>query len=455
MTQSPLAGTIGAQGGTSALLLGLEEATEQHIENLKGPKTAAEELDNKIAEIQQQIEQANKTQNRALRDDRLRILTSTLEDLRKEDASERQDFAEAVMGLDVLMNSIGGDFAKLMEPSESEKAILRSAKGEVATAEEELIVAQGKMSLFGIRERAVRAAQAKLEQVKAQAAEAEVRVKKMARDRLMSADIEESMQQYRKMVDQTIKIMQARHKITAGQLKIVTARKAEAFKIKEQAAQALERLDQELNGLESDLQAAEELKSTMINGAPDFVAQEQKVSNLKTRVEEVRGNRNTAHTIFLSKERYSSELEIHEIATRKTFDTQKIWIAKATSDAEERQVTFISRVEQMKAMADFDVIQNQDAVGARIDLSNASYMATSSSIADRARMDMLESHPDQIRALEAIRSAQAEAISLIRDREGAMIDEFKARWGIDPFAGSTHRFGSSDAEEASTPQAAV
>src|SRR4051812_12483008 len=451
-TQSP-SGPVGSS--SSAMLESLEAATSKSIDNLSAPKTAAAELDQKIAEMQAQIEEAAKIGDRTKRDDRMRVLTATLESLRKEDEAEKRDFAEAVMGLDVLMNSIGGDFDSLMKPSASERAILDGAQGEVEAAQIELAGAGQKTTWFGIRDRALTSAKANLEQAQARLAESQARVKKMARERLMSADIEESMQQYSVMVANTIKIMDGRHKTTAAQLKIVTARKAEAFKIKEQAAQALERLEQQLNALESDLQAAEELKGSMVNGSQDYVAQEQVVSNLKVQAEEVRGNRNTAHTIFLSKERYSSELEIHEIATRKTFDTQKVWIAKSKSDSEERQVTFVSRVEQMKAMADFDVIQNQDAVGGRIDLSNASFMAASSAAADRARMTMLEGHPDQMRALEQIRSAQAEHIAQIREREGALIDDFKNRWGIDPFAGSYLHGEGTNGEEASESPAGV
>ena len=438
------------QVGTSALLAELKESTELSIANLSGPKTSAEGLSVKIDEMSRQIELAGQIQDKEKRDDRIRILTATMQQIRAEDGAETKDFAEAVMGLSVIAQSIGGDFEKLGKPSDSELKLLSGASDAVKTAESDLIATDGLTKWFGIQSRAKNAAQAALDQAKTNQTEVEAGVKKMARERLRNANIEESLQQYRYMVDKTIGIMQSRHKTTAAQLKILTARKAEVFKIKEEAAKALERLDQELNGLESDLRAAEDLKSTMINGAPDYVEQERIVSNLMANVEEVRGNRNVANTIFLSKEKAATELEIHEISTRKTFDTQKIWIAKAMSDSEEQQITFVSRVEQAKAMGDFEVIESQVAVGARIDQANSSFMAASSAAADRARMKMLEDHPNQMRALELIRTAQAEHISQIRQREGAMIAEFKTRWGIDPFAGSyLHGDG---AEGASAPQ---
>lgn len=431
------------QGGTSKLLASLEQATADSILNLQQDKTGEATLEQKIDALQIQMEEAGKIQDKQERQDRMRILTATMEQLRAEDQTEMADFANAVMGLDTLMNSIGGDFEKLMQPSAEENRVLQNAQSAVKEAESLLTQAGGKWTLFGLRDRAVKAAEAQLANAKNALAQAEIRVKQMARQRLMSATIEESMQQYVVMVDKTVRIMQERHKVTSGQLKILAARKKAAFQIKNDAANALERLTEELNALEADLQAAEATKATMINGSQEYVAQEEVVSNLKAKTEEVRGKHNTAHTIFLSKERFCSELEIHEVATQRTFDTQKVWIAKALSDSEERQITFVSRVEQMKAMNDFDVIQNQDAVGMQMDRSNASYMATSSAIADRARMKMLEGHPDQMKALEVIRSAQAEHIQQIREREGEMIKQFETRWGINPFSGSYLNAGAS------------
>ncbi len=182
------------------MLESLEAATSKSIENLSAPKTAAAELDQKIAEMQAQIEEAAKIGDQTKRDDRMRVLTATLESLRREDEAEKRDFAEAVMGLDVLMNSIGGDFDNLMKPSASEQAILDGAQGEVQAAQTELAQAGQKTTWFGIRDRALTAANVKLEQAQTRLTESQARVKKMARERLMSADIEESMQQYSVMV---------------------------------------------------------------------------------------------------------------------------------------------------------------------------------------------------------------------------------------------------------------
>ena len=425
------------------MLAELQQETSVHIDNLLSKKTAAQELEEKINQVQQELltTNANRTDNAQKRDDRIRILTTTLEQLRKEDAAEGKDIAEAVMGMSVLMNSLGGEFEKLNVPAPEEKKILDAAERRVKSAEFSLHEASKKWAVMGIRKRAEAAAEIELTSAKTAQQTAISEVGKMARHRLQDASLAESMQTLKMMISKTLTLAEERHKTTAKQLQIVSARKKEAFKIKEEAAQALEKLTAELSGLEIDLQAAEDELSLLTNGSQEYVAKENEISTLRQKVEETRGNRTTVETIYMSKENFASELQTHEIATRKIFDNQKIWIAKIKSDSEEREITFVNRLEAMKAMSDLDVMQNQNNVAVALDLKNASFMATAASVVDRQRMEMMEGHPAQLAALEKIRAGQAEAIAEIRRREDVLLQGFASRWGIDPLTGSIYDHG--------------
>ena len=139
-----------------------------------------------------------------------------------------------------------------------------------------------------------------------------MQVQREARQRLMQADIETSLQEFMVRVEKTIIIMDERKTQIEGQLRSVTMKKQQAFAVKEQSARALEQLDQQLNGAEAQLKTEEEMLSSLVNGTQEHAQQTQKISTSRATVEDLRGKRNTAFVLFQSKEKFASELEVHE-----------------------------------------------------------------------------------------------------------------------------------------------
>jgi len=272
----------------------------------------------------------------------------------------------------------------------------------------------------------------------------------MARQRLLSANIEASLQEFMVRVEKTIQIMQQRMKEIESQLQTVSLRKQKAFEVKEQAAEALEKLDQELNKKEADLKREEDLLQSFINGSPEHASQTKKISDLRADVERVRGARNTAFVLYQSKEKFASELEIHERTQMKLRDNQRMWITSLRSDTEERIVTFKSRLEAMKAASDQNVAKALDDLGAEADQRNAEYMASVGAASDRLRMEKIEKHPQRIAAIAAVAAAQAEAVQQIRVREAAAIEHFKKLYGIDPTESSFFHYQNTSEEQEST-----
>jgi hypothetical protein len=252
----------------------------------------------------------------------------------------------------------------------------------------------------------------------------------------MQADIETSLQEFMFRVEKTISIMEERKTQIEAQLRGVTLKKQQSFAVKEQAARALEQLDQQLNEAEARLKTEEEELSSLVNGTQEHAAQTQKISTSRAQVEDLRGKRNTAFVLFQSKEKFASELEVHERTQMKLRDNQRMWITALRSDTEERVVTFRSRLEAMKAMADQDIAKQLDDLGAEVDQHNVEYMARAGAVSDELRMKRMEKHPQRIADIAAARAAQAEAIQRIRERELVMIKQFKEQYGIDPTASS-------------------
>ncbi|QTA88941.1 hypothetical protein [Desulfonema magnum] len=381
--------------------------------------------------FKQKFEEAEQIKDEKQRDARMKVLEADFSKLRKAVREEETDLANAVLGLNAIIESLGGEYNELQTMSPEEEELVRKAEEKLGDAKRKLEKAKGKWKFLG-RDRSVAKAKAEIKAVEQEVAEAAAEARRLARERLMKHNMEQSLQEFMYKVEKTIVIIEHRVEDIKAQLASVSARKEEAFRIKEEAAKALEKLDNDLNGLESELSREEELLETFVNGTPEHTQQSQKVSDMRAQVEDIRGRRNNAFVLFQSKEKFAAELEIHERTQMKLRDNHRMWITSLRSDTEERVVTFKSRLEAMKAMADQDVAKQLDNIGAEIDQSNVEYMAASGYASDRVRMEKIEKHPDRIAKIAKVQAAQAEAIQKIRMRENKAIEAFKDMYGIDP-----------------------
>lgn len=410
------------------LLNMLMKDTDKSISNLEQQKDFTQE----IAAIEAKYDEASKIKDQKERDLRMQILDADFRNLREAVRQEEQDLAQAVFGLNAILEGMGQDYVQLGKLSDDEEGLIKQAESNLEREKVERLQAEQTWNIFGRRERAVKQAEAELQEAQQGVQEAQTEARRRARQRLMSASMEQSLQDFMHRVSKTIHIMETRMIEIDKQLQSVSVRKDAAFDIKQKAAEALEKLDQDLNAAESNLKREEEVLQTMINGTKEHAAQTETVSNLRAKVEELRGRRNTAFVLFQSKEKFAAELEIHEKTQMKLRDNQRMWITSLKSDTEERIVTFRSRLEAMKAMADQDVAKQLDDLGAAVDQSNAEYMARAGSASDRVRMEKIEAHPERVAKIAEVQANQAEAIQQIRIREKEAIEKFKKQYGIDP-----------------------
>lgn len=411
------------------LLQQLTGDTQAAVGKLEARASAGVDLEARFSEIEAQIEEAAKIKDQEKRDLRMKVLTADLEELRRDADQEAQDLAQAVFGLNAMLEGMGDEYAHLNELSEEEKGLIAAAEGKLEAAEAGLRAAQAK---WFFKAKAVAQSEMEIIEAKTGIEEARSEARRRARRRLLKANMEASLQEFMLRVEKTISIMERRKEEIEQQLAKVTAKKASAFEVKEEAAKVLEKLDVELNEAEDRLRLEEDHLETLENGTPAHAEQTRKVSDLRAEVEELRGRRNTAFVLFQSKEKFAAELEVHERTQMKLRDNQRAWITALRSDTEERVVTFRSRLEAMKAMSDQEIAKDLDKLGAAADQKNVEYMVRAGAVSDEIRMKRMEDHPERIAKIAAARAAQAEAIQRIRQREHKMIEQFKELYGIDP-----------------------
>lgn len=420
-------------------LEGLIRDTESTIQALAKP--AQKDLGSQLDDLKRKFEKTEQIQDRSERNIQLRILNASFESLRQEVQEEEKDLANAVFGLNVIIESMGAEYAALENPDTEEKKLVSDAEAALATSQQQLEGAKLKWNIFGSKDRAIVRAEEAIKNAEQGIEDARSEAKRRARRRLQNRNMEDSLQDFLYKVEQTSSIMEKRRDDIKQQLAAVQTRKGEAFRIKEESAKALEALDRELQEKEAELQREEGLLNTFLNGTPEHAQQDEKISNLRAEVEDLRGRRNNALILFQSKEKFAAELEIHERSHMKIRDNHTMWITALRSDTQERVVTFKSRLEAMKAMSDQDIAKQLDNVGAVIDQANAEYMAAASQASDDVRMGKIENQPERVAAIAKAQAAQAEAIQKIRLREQEAIRFFKEKYGIDPTETSFFHYG--------------
>lgn len=425
--------TIDNSLDSEQLLSQLTGATEQAVGQLEAREREAVDLEARFLELESQMDEAAKIRDERERDLRVKVLTADLEELRSDAEKEAEDLAQAVFGLNAMLESMGTEYAKLNQFNSEEQGLIERNKARLDQAEKDLESAQNRRFF---KNRALADARSEIQFAEQALKDATTEARRKARQRLLKADMEASLQEFMLRVERTIAIMERRKSVIEGQLQAVTSKKEHAFQVKEQAARALEQLDQELGGSEEQLRIEEEQLEALQNGTSEHAEQSKKVSTLRASVEDLRGRRNTALVLFQSKEKFAAELEVHERTQMKLRDNQRMWITALRSDTEERVVTFRSRLEAMKAMADQDIAKQLDELGADTDQRNVEYMARAGAVSDELRMKRMEKHPQRVADIQAARAAQAEAIQRIRQRERKLIEQFKEQYGLDPTTSS-------------------
>ena len=118
------------------LLSALRQDTEQAINSLEN--TADVNIEDKIAALEQQMEEATKIDDADERDLRMGVLKADFEVLRNELQQETEDLSQAVFGLNSLMNEMGQEYEDLMDPNESELQVVKKAQAAVSSAESKI-----------------------------------------------------------------------------------------------------------------------------------------------------------------------------------------------------------------------------------------------------------------------------------------------------------------------------
>ena len=126
------------------------------------------------------------------------IIDSNFDTINGDVQESEKDLQELMLHLRSMLDSCGGEFAKLQELNPAEQKVVAEAKKKLAEAEESLKDAKGMSNawniLFGYKNSKVKNTKADREREIAELKQAELDANKSYRDRLRNADLEESLQ---------------------------------------------------------------------------------------------------------------------------------------------------------------------------------------------------------------------------------------------------------------------
>ncbi len=362
--------------------------------------------------------------------DQVKILSATFETARASAQATSRDLAQVIKALGDQYKDIGIEIAGLKEFNEEEKKILDDAKELLARAEagrrvadEGLIKAQQKWSTFGIRERAVQAAEADIEAAKSRVDGAQAGVeaaKQLAnqkqRDRLSSADMSTSLQRLQTITQQVIDIASGQIGAIEEDLAAVDTGLEDTSSRIEDLTGTLEGLTQSLEGFEANLNILREQLNEHAQGSSERATLEKEIIE-KTRERDQTKAEHTKNFLLLQEsQRFIEQYKLHATTQRQNLEYQKAWVALLEMAVKERTVLFDSHIGAMQYAANQEAMKTADGVGAETDYTLAGDMAQLAVAGERALIERVERAPEDTKRLRAVLEARTKSRAEFEDR---------------------------------------
>ena len=120
------------------LLQQLTGDTEQAVDKLSDRSQEKADVELRFSEIEKQMDEAAKIKDKNQRDIRMKVLEADLEVLRKDADQEEKDLAQAVFGLNAMLERMGKEYANLNQPDAEGQAEISEAEAELKEDEEQL-----------------------------------------------------------------------------------------------------------------------------------------------------------------------------------------------------------------------------------------------------------------------------------------------------------------------------
>jgi chromosome segregation ATPase len=401
------------------------QVASQKLESKAGN---AQDLSDLLSGMETNLQQAQESgQTDQTAETRQRIIEASFSTLQQSVNAEQLDLAEAMGNLNLLLESLGLEYADFKKPLPQEEAAIRRAKDALAQAQLDRQEAEGAW----FKARAIAKADAALEQAKTALEQLEKTVQTAMRNRLMKATIEDNINTFKLACARVETIITARIGDIKKQIEIVRTRRVASGQMQEKSAAAREQLDAQLKELEGQLRQAEELLLTLEKDSPEYAKQNAILNELRSQIETVTGARNAALALFQDQQIFGERLAQHEQVQVKLLSNHNVWLTMLKSQMENRAVTLRSMLEALKAASDQDAAKQIVDMGRGLDAKSDVLMAELDASTQKAMVETFEGFPGFLKKLHEVLGVQAEVDIAVRERFAAVLADVKECYGID------------------------
>jgi hypothetical protein len=434
--------------------------TQSNVDAMqKGPV----DVSARLKELDQESDQIGKISDEQEKSKRAKILASKFDSLREDVKTDDKDMAKAVYGIKVLIDGMDAEFQNLISFTASEQAIIDQSEDALKNAETALETSKqnvtkekndngflnlgwGKDKRVKEAEESVKNAESTLEDAKTGIDVAKQKADELKRERLMSADIGDTLNLIQVMGQKTVDIMCERTASIKSSLEAIKARKQSAFKIKNDATKRVGKLDSEVSQLESELQNEELAVDSLEVNSDEHATQVKKVSDLRADLETLRGKLKVAQAVLDEKTKSIQEHEAFELGQQKLLSNHQMWVATLKSKLQEDLVKDAAYLEMLQAASDQEIAQNVDNISSEKNARQMENVAKIIVSSDEAYIDKMKSTPEQIRRRANIEKALAQHKANLSEHENEIRQVMIDNYGIDPFQASefTHRSDTPD-----------
>lgn len=393
------------------------------------------QLDN----IESNIEKAA-SDNRSAEDIVKNIVNANFDTLNGDVEETEKDLQELMLHLRAMLDSCGGEFAKLQELNPEEELLIENAKTALAKAQTDLKDAEAMSNawniLFGLKNRRVTSGKEKQTQAEATVKQSEEEANRRYRERLKNADIDSSLNRIISQVQGMVGIVEDMIGDVEVQIDALKNRKELAFETKQKAAKVMEDRQRELEEIEAKLKLAEQELDEMENGSPEHTAHQKKIADIRELRAEVKGKYNVALGIFQSKERFVDQIVVHLEAQTTTKNNLKQLIGQLRSDTEERVTTYESGLQLIQSATAQEAASIYEDAGTKTDQLITEIAAKVFVSSEQDRIDRIKKHPKRMSELHKVLVAMAQATAAYKEKDAELMKAHQEKYGIDV----THEF---------------
>lgn len=403
----------------------------QVVSDVHDKKASVQAMDAEVQQMQSELIAAQQAGDER----KVAILEATLASSIEKSKQRTRDINELALGLKVYFEHLGTNISSLDQLTSEEESLLSHAQAAVEEAQEEL---DDLKDAWFFKESRQSSAQEKLDTAHAALKETEEKVKKMQRDRILEADLEQTLQTIQAAAAESISVLETNRTSLAEQINVLSSE--QDFNSAE-----MKRLSSELDAvtlthedLSSRLREAEMELEDCSPGTPEYAQQNEKVTAVRNELQETEIQKNELLAALQKQEKYCEDLEVYLQSQRKLMSTNRTMTEMLKQEVHQGSKLFTSWLESKKQATALEAADSINTMTTDVRLNAAQDVAEMGAAADKALTKALESQSSVMEIMLTIKDGSQEAAAQMNKRQKAIQDDMAEKYGIDPTKGMFH-----------------